>query len=132
VNKSIILFDGVCNLCSFWVNIILKNDRKGIFLFAPLQSIAGQIYINKFDLQQTILDTIIVIDGERTYTKSKAVLEIAKKLPLPYKLACILEILPPNFRNMLYSVIARNRYKIFGKRDTCRVPTPEEKSRFLD
>ena len=93
---------------------------------------AGQLYLNKFNLHQTSFDTIILIYGNHYFTKSDAALEIAKKLPLPYKLLIVFKLLPRKLRDALYSIIARNRNKMFGKMDSCRIPTPEERSRFLD
>lgn len=131
MNRYIILFDGICNFCNFWINFILKRDQKKVFLFAPLQSNAGQRYLNKYNLSLTQFDTFILIEGENIYTMSDAAIIIAKNLSGPVKLISMLKIFPKSFRDWGYSVIARNRFKLFGKRDSCRLPEPGEKDRFI-
>lgn len=132
MNKKIILFDGVCNFCNNWVNFIIDRDSDNAFLFSALQSKSGQDILKKFNLPTTEFDTFILV-GENSYlTKSDAVISIAKHLKGFPKILIIGKLLPKFFRNFLYDLIARNRYKIFGRRQTCRIPTPEEKSKFLD
>jgi predicted DCC family thiol-disulfide oxidoreductase YuxK len=132
MNRYIILFDGICNFCNFWINFILKRDKKKVFLFAPLQSGAGQSYLKKFKLNQTHFDTFILIEGDKYYTMSDAAIIIAKNLSGPAKLLYLLKVLPKSLRDWGYSVIAKNRYKLFGERDTCRLPEPGEKERFIE
>lgn len=130
-NRMIVLFDGVCNFCNYWVNFLLKRDKKNIFLFAALQSESGQKLLRKFNLSTTDFDTFILIDGEIYQTKSDAVISIAKNLSGFPKLVVIGKFLPKFIRDYMYDLIAKNRYKIFGKRESCRIPSLEEKEKFL-
>lgn len=131
-HKKIILFDGVCNFCNYWVNFILKHDLKKIFLFAALQSKAGQELLAKFNLSTTNFDTFILINDDSYQTKSDAAISIAQNLSGWPKILLIGKIIPRFLRNFIYDLIAKNRYKIFGKKESCRVPTKEEKERFLE
>lgn len=131
-HKKIILFDGVCNFCNYWVNFVLKRDRKNLFLFAALQSKTGQELLNKFNLSTTDFDTFILIDGDSFQTKSDAAISIASNLSGWPKVLLIGKIIPRFLRNFIYDLIAKNRYKIFGKRESCIVPTKDEKEKFLD
>jgi predicted DCC family thiol-disulfide oxidoreductase YuxK len=131
-NHHIILFDGVCNFCNFWVNFIIDRDKDDIFKFAALQSEAGQKLLNKFNLKTEDFDTFILIDSEIYFTKSTAALKIARKLNYPVKVLYYFIFIPKFLRDLIYSLIAINRYKFFGKRDVCRVPTENEKKKFLE
>jgi predicted DCC family thiol-disulfide oxidoreductase YuxK len=131
-NHHIILFDGVCNFCNFWVNFIIDRDKDDIFKFAALQSEAGQKLLNKFNLKAEDFDTFILIDGEIYFTKSTAALNIARKLNYPVKVLYYFIFIPKFLRDLVYSLIAKNRYKFFGRRDVCRIPTDEEKEKFLE
>ncbi len=131
-NHHIILFDGVCNFCNFWVNFIIDRDKDDIFKFAALQSEAGQKLLNKFNLKTEDFDTFILIDSEIYFTKSTAALKIARKLNYPVKVLYYFIFIPKFLRDLIYSLIAINRYKFFGKRDICRVPTENEKKNFLE
>ena len=128
---QIILFDGICNFCNFWVNFILDRDKRDIFRFAALQSDAGQELLQKLRLKTTDFDTFILIDGETYFSKSTAAIRIAKNLSGPIKIFYLLIYLPKFLRDLFYEMIAKNRYKFFGKRVTCRIPGDEEKMRFL-
>ena len=125
------MFDGICNFCNFWVNFILDRDKRDIFRFAALQSDAGQELLQKLRLKTTDFDTFILIDGETYFSKSTAAIRIAKNLSGPIKIFYLLIYLPKFLRDLFYEMIAKNRYKFFGKRDTCRIPGDEEKMRFL-
>lgn len=129
-HKQIILFDGVCNFCNYWVNFVLKRDHKNLFLFAALQSKAGQELLTKFNLSTTDFDTFILINGDTFQAKSDAAISIAVNLSGWPKVLFIGKIIPRFIRNCIYDLIAKNRYKIFGKRDSCRIPTKEEKKNF--
>jgi len=129
--KKIILFDGVCNFCNFWINFILDRDKNNIFKFAALQSEAGQELLHKFGLSTSDFDTFILIDGNRYFTKSTAALKISKNLNSSVKAFYPFIFLPKFFRDFFYDLVARNRYRTFGKRDACRIPTPEEREKFL-
>lgn len=130
--KQIILFDGVCNFCNFWVDFVIKRDKKDLFKFAALQSEKAKELTEKFNFDITSLDTFILIVGDKLYTKSTAALLVCKELKSPIKILYPLTILPKFLRDFVYDLIAKNRYKLFGKRDSCRVPTEEEKLKFLE
>jgi len=129
---QIILFDGVCNFCNFWVNFILDRDKNDIFRFTSLQSAKGQRLLKKFSLNTQGFETFVLIDGDDYYLKSTAALKILKHLDSILKILYPLIFLPKLLRDPLYTIVANYRYKIFGKRDVCRVPTDEEKENFLE
>ena len=129
---SIVVFDGVCNLCNAWVNFVIVRDRGGKFRFAALQSAAGQRLVG--DLRHGgRLDgsSIVLIEGKHYHTRSTAALRIARGLDFPWPLLYGLVLVPRFFRNWIYDLVAQNRYRLFGKRETCRVATPEVEDRFL-
>ncbi len=131
-NHHIILFDGVCNFCNFWVNFIIDRDKDDIFKFAALQSEAGQKLLQEFKLNVSDFDTFVLIVNDKHFTKSTAALKISKNLRSVVKLLYPLIILPGPIRDFFYDLIAKNRYKFFGKRDICRIPSENEKKKFLD
>lgn len=128
---SIILFDGVCNLCNSSVNFIIDHDKRNDFRFASLQSEAGQDLLKKFHLNVKDFDSIILVENGKHYERSSAVLKIVKKFPGLWKLLYLFIIVPKPLRDFVYDIIADNRYKWFGKKESCRVPTPELKEKFL-
>ncbi len=128
---NILLFDGVCNLCNSMVQFTIKRDPKGKFKFASLQSEGGQALLNKFGLPTNDFDSFVFINGDKYFLKSSAGLQVLKELGGLWKLFYVLIILPRPLRDFVYNIIAKTRYKIFGKRDTCMVPTQELKQRFL-
>lgn len=130
-NKSIILFDGVCNLCNASVNFVIKHDKKGQFLFASLQSDAAKEILLQFNLKNLNTDTVILVEDNKIYDKSTAALKIAKKLDGGFKAFSVFFIVPKFLRDWIYVFIAKNRYKWFGKRESCMIPSPELKNRFL-
>lgn len=130
-NKKIILFDGVCNLCNGSVVFIIKRDKKDVFRFAAIQSDEGQELIQKQKIDTTKVDSIILIDGKRYFSKSTAALKIARHLCGGYPLLYGFMILPRFFRNWVYDIIARNRYKWFGKKESCMIPTADLKAKFI-
>ncbi|MFE3871611.1 thiol-disulfide oxidoreductase DCC family protein [Flavobacterium sp. ZS1P70] len=132
-NKKIILFDGVCNLCDAAVQFVIKHDKKDIFRFASLQSDLGQEIIKYIGINNSNIDSIILYQsGIAYYYKSDAVLEIAKNLSGIFYFVTIFKIFPIKLRNYIYDYIAKNRYKWYGKKDTCMIPTKELKSKFLE
>ena len=133
-DKELILFDGVCNLCNSSVLYVIKRDKKNIFLFAPLQSKIGQTVINEFNIDTEKTDSILLYQPKerKIYQKSNAALRIAKKLSFPTNLLAVFLIIPAFIRDWFYNYVARNRYKWYGKKDTCMIPTPELKMKFLD
>jgi len=130
-NKTVVLFDGICNFCNSSVNFIIDHDKKNRFKFAAIQSPAGQELMKKFNLDSMNLSTFVLVEGGKYYTKTTAALRVAKVLGFPWNLAYIFILIPPLIRNIVYNIIARYRYKWFGKRDACRMPTPELKEKFL-
>ena len=132
-NKQLILFDGVCNLCNSAVQYVIKHDKKDCFLFAPLQSAIGQQLIEHYKFDTKKIDSILLYTPEKGITyKSTAALKIASKLGFPRNTIIIFFIVPPFMRNWIYDYIAKNRYKWFGRQETCMIPTPELKNRFLN
>jgi len=132
MDHPVILFDGICNFCNGAVNFVLKQDKKGIFRFAPLQSEAGQKLLKQYNLSTNDFDSFVLIDDEKVYKKSTASLRVMNKLPWYWKEAQILRIVPRPLRDAIYDFIARNRYKWFGRKEKCMVPTPELRNRFLN
>jgi len=130
-SRRIILFDGVCNFCNFWVNFIIDRDKNDKFRFASLQSEASQDLLQQFNLSTTDFDTFILIEGKKYYTKSTAALRIAKHLNFPINILYYFIFVPKFIRDYIYSLVANNRYKFFGKRDTCRIPAEKERQKFL-
>lgn len=128
---KIILFDGVCNLCNGAVTYIIKRDKKNVFKFAALQSEIGKELVSKFKIDTSKVDSIILIDGEKHYEKSSAALHIAKHLSGAYPLLFGFIIMSEFIRDSFYDYIAKNRYKWFGKKESCMIPTLELKSKFL-
>lgn len=130
-NYELILFDGVCNFCNASINFVIDHDPEKHFKFAALQSEIGQEILMKFDLNTKDFDSVILLKDNTLYQKSEAALEITKHLSGVWKYLSIFRILPASFLNFFYDIVAKNRYKIFGKTDSCRMPTPELKERFL-
>lgn len=130
-NHKIILFDGVCNLCNSSVNFIIDRDKNNIFKFSALQSETGRKYLDKFGLNPDDFDSVVLVTGDKFYTKSTAALRIIKEFPSVWKTLYIFIIIPPPLRNFLYDIISKNRYSWFGKKDSCRMPSPELKNKFI-
>ncbi len=128
----VILFDGVCNLCNGFVRFVLKRDKKKVFQFASLQSKYGTALSTYFKLPTSNPETIVLYDGENIFTESDAVIKIVSSLYGIWKSTIILKIVPGFIRNWFYRLIARNRYKIFGKKDQCMMPAENVKDRFVD
>lgn len=128
--KAIILFDGVCNLCSHSVQFIIKRDPKGYFTFASIQGETGQRLVEKYQISKN-LNSLILIENNKYYTKSTAALKICKNLNSIWKYLAFLKVMPPFVRNGVYDIIAKNRYKWFGQKESCMLPTPENKNRFI-
>lgn len=129
-NQPIVLFDGVCNFCDASVNFIISRDRAGVFRFAPLQSDAGRELIEKYSIPADV-DSVILIDNDRTFIHSDAALRIAQKLGGVWKLLSLFRIVPRPIRDWGYKLFAKNRYRLFGKKDSCMMPAPEIRERFL-
>lgn len=130
-DKKIVLFDGVCNLCDHSVQFILKKDSKDLFRFASIQSEIGQQIITYLGIDASKVDSIILyVPGEAYYLKAEAAMQIAKDLKSWHKIISYLSF-TGSFGNFIYDFIARNRYKWYGKKDECMIPTEEMKAKFL-
>jgi predicted DCC family thiol-disulfide oxidoreductase YuxK len=130
--NPIILFDGICNLCNRSVQFVLKYDKQKLFRFASLQSNAGQRLLKEYNLSETVFNSFVLIQNGKTYLKSTAALMVAKQLGGVIKILYAFIIVPALIRNGIYNAIAKNRYKWFGKQDSCMMPTPDLQSRFLN
>lgn len=131
-SQGIILFDGVCNLCNASINFVIDRDKNRYFRYSALQSESGATFLEKFQMPTRVFSSIILVEGDKYYTRSTAALRIARKMDGLWPLMYGFIIIPPFIRNFVYDIIARNRYKWFGKEETCRIPTPELKSLFLE
>lgn len=131
-HKKIILFDGVCNLCNSSINYVIDKDKKDSFRFVSLQSDLGQEIQRHIGYTDTNLDTIILyIPGEAYYIKSTAAIKVMNEFGGFWKSMNSFLILPESIRDLAYNFVAKNRYKWYGKQDSCRIPTPELKAKFL-
>ena len=131
VTRPIILFDGVCNYCNSIVNFIIRQDKQKKFFFAPLQSKAGQQLLLEYQLPHVNFDSFVLIDQNKAWLRSTASLQVFKKLPWYWKWTQIFWAVPAFLRDAVYNLVARNRYKWFGKKESCMIPTPELRARFL-
>jgi predicted DCC family thiol-disulfide oxidoreductase YuxK len=129
---NIVLFDGICNLCSGAVQFIIKHDPNSVFHFASIQSDYGQKLMREHKLPTDSISTIILIQGGRCFTRSTAALRIARRLSGAYPLIYTAIIVPRILRDAGYRLIARNRYRWFGRKEQCWLPSPELRKRFLD
>jgi len=130
--KQLILFDGICNLCNSSVQYVIKHDSKDKFMFTALQSEVGQQIIKEYNIDTAKTDSFLLYTPEvGISSKSMAALKIAFQLGFPNNLLCVFFIIPPFVRNYVYDYIAKNRYKWYGKKESCMIPTPELKSKFL-
>jgi predicted DCC family thiol-disulfide oxidoreductase YuxK len=128
---SVVLFDGVCNLCSSVVRFIVARDPRARFRFAPIQSDFGASKLHTFGDAVSGPDTIVLIEDDRAYVKSAAALRIARRLTFPWPLLSLLWVLPRPVRDAAYDFVARRRYRWFGRTERCLLPTPELRERFL-
>lgn len=128
---AVILFDGVCNFCNSSVQFVIKRDSKRYFRYAPLQSEFGQNQLKRYGLPLESFGSFILIEDDKAFTRSTAALRVARKLSgaWPVLYGCI--VIPAFLRNMVYEFVAQNRYRWFGKRDACMIPTAEQRALFL-
>jgi predicted DCC family thiol-disulfide oxidoreductase YuxK len=124
IKQTVILFDGICNLCNGTVDFLMKKDRKKQFRFVALQSETGKMLVQKFKIPPAT-ESVIAIKENKVYQESDAAIEIAGMLPFPWKLGKVLKVIPKKLRDYIYRVIAKNRYKWFGKTESCRIITEE-------
>lgn len=126
----VILFDGICNLCQASVKWVIRNDPEGVFKMASLQSQAAQAILGERSVAMP--DSVVLVDEEGVHTESMAAIRVARRLGRPWWVARLGPLVPRPLRDAVYRFVARNRYRWFGRQDSCMVPTPELRSRFLD
>lgn len=131
-SEPLVLFDGVCNFCNYWVNFAIKRDKHKQLKFTPLQGNTAKQLLPKYHLEPASLSSVVFIDAGKAYTQSSAAIRICKYLHGGWKLFYALMVIPKFIRDFLYNVIARNRYKWFGEKQSCMIPSADLKERFLD
>lgn len=131
MTHPVIVFDAMCVLCSTNAQFVLRHDRRGHFRLASMQGEAGAALYRRFGIDPADPETLIVVDGDRALRDSDAVLAIWRGLGWPWRAAGLLRVAPRRLRDPLYRWVARNRYRLFGKRETCWVPTPAQRERVL-
>ena len=130
-DKNIILFDGICNLCNASIQLIIRNDSKRKFLFSPLSSDFSKRILKEERHLDRIPESLVFIENSKTYFKSTAALKIARKMDRMWPIFYVLILIPESIRNFLYDQIAKHRYRLFGKKNSCMVPSKEIESRFI-
>lgn len=128
---KIIFFDGYCALCNGSVKWIVNHDKNRVFKYAPLQGVTAKTKLHSVS-NLPLLSSIILLDGDTVYTKSSAAIRIAKELPSPWNALALFGIIPRPFRDWVYTLIAKYRYSVFGKYETCTIPTVEDQGLFLE
>ena len=128
----VLLFDGICNLCNGWVQFVIRHDPAGKFRFAALQSAKGQQLLKQYGLPHEHFTTLVLIENGQVYTRSSAALRIAKQLSGAWPMLYGFAVVPAFLRDGVYNLVAGNRYAWFGKQESCMLPTPELKARFLE
>lgn len=127
----VVLFDGVCNFCNNSINFIIARDPRGTFRFAPLQSEVAEAMLGSAGLPTSGHQSVVLFEDGRVHTRSDAALRIARRLSGAWPAFTVFRLVPGPIRDLVYNLIARNRYRLFGKRDACMIPTPEVRARFL-
>ena len=130
IDGPVLLFDGVCNLCNGVVQFVIPRDPAGRIRFAPLQSPAGEALLARHNLPDD-LDSVVLVEGDRAYTKSAAAIRVAELLGWPYRAAAVARLLPRRLRDAAYDVVAANRYDRFGRKERCMMPSDDVSDRFL-
>ncbi len=131
-NHHIVIFDGLCIFCNGAVKFIIRRDPEGVFSFAPMQSESGKNLIQKYNAKMVGVDTFLLIKEGRCYERTDAAFEITRDLTGLWFMIRIFKVLPRAFRDYFYKLFARNRYKLFGKREHCMIPTPDIRKRFIE
>ncbi len=131
ISEPVVVFDGICNFCSYGVLFILKNDRSGKLQFAPVQSAYGARLLHMHGISSLDPSTFLFVVKGRGFTKSDAAIKISSYLG-PWKVLQVCRFLPRKVRDFAYDIVARNRYRLFGKRDTCFIPTAKDRNRFIN
>lgn len=129
---TILFFDGHCNLCNNSVDFVITRDKKHVFRFAPLQGETAKDVLGDVNIDLEHPDSFVLSKDNEVYFRSTAALIVARQLGCPWSLMSVFLVVPPFIRDAVYNLIARNRYKWFGRKETCRLPSPEERSLFLD
>ena len=130
-DHAIVLFDGVCHLCTSTVQCIIKRDPHGYFTFASLQSEVGRTLLEEHGLHPDALDTFVLVEGSRCFTRSDAALRVAQHLSGGWALLRVLSLIPKSIRDWGYTILAQNRYRWFGRKETCTIPSRDLLDRFL-
>lgn len=128
----IVVFDSQCLMCSRWVQFLLRHDREQVIRFASMQGATGQKLLRQAGLPLVGLETLLLVDGARSWQHTGAILRVLNKLGWPWRLAWIAWLIPAPLRDALYRVGARNRYGLFGRSEVCLMPAAEHAARFLD
>jgi predicted DCC family thiol-disulfide oxidoreductase YuxK len=131
-HSHLVIFDGVCNLCEATVNFIIDHDPQGTFRFVPSQTPLGKALQDHYGINTTSLDTVVLIRDGRLYTESTAAAEIARDFDGPWRWLAAIRFVPRPLRDWAYRLIARNRYRWFGRKEVCLIPTPALRARFLE
>ena len=131
-SHPVVLFDGACSFCDASVQFVIDHDPRARFRFAPLQSAVGAQLAARAGVDVAALDTLVLVDDAHSFVRSDAVIEIARRLGRPWSALTVARLLPRTFRDAAYRLVARHRMRFFGRRDACRIPTPELRARFLD
>ena len=132
MSTTILFFDGHCNLCNNSVDFVITRDKKRVFRFAPLQGETAKDVLGDVNIDLEHPDSFVLSKDNKVYFRSTAALMVARQLGFPWSLMSVFLVVPPFIRDAVYNLIARNRYKWFGRKETCRLPSPEERSLFLD
>ncbi len=130
-DHPILLFDGVCNLCNGFVQFVIERDPEGHFHFAALQSATAQDLLKAHNISTEQMDTVVLVENGKAYVRSEVALRMVPKLGGLWPVLSVFKILPLFIRDPIYNYIAKNRYRWFGEKEQCMIPTPELKSRFL-
>lgn len=128
----VIVFDGVCALCNRWVRFLLRFDRRGRYRFAAMQGAQGSAMLRAHGLDPQDPMSFLLLDAQGAWTDTDAILRVLAGLGGAWRLACVLRLVPRGWRDAAYRALARNRYRLFGRHDTCHLPAPEQAARFLD
>lgn len=130
--NRLVLFDGVCNFCNFWIQFALKHDKKGKLKFGSLQGSTAQQLLPQYNIDPAVLTSVIFIEDGIAYRESTAALKVCKHLDGGWKLLYVFIVIPAFLRDGIYKWIGRNRYKWFGKQESCMLPSPEQRARFVE
>lgn len=131
-SDRVVLFDGVCKLCSAWARFLIKFDRNHVFKLATVQSPEGQSILAYCGLPTDYYETMVLVEGPKMYTKSAALIRVLSRLPFPWPMLAVVWVIPSFLRDWVYDRIARNRYSLFGRHESCVIPSADHESRFLD